>query len=736
MKKPELLAPVGSKESLIAAINAGCDAVYLSGYMFGARKFAPNFSDEELKEAITICHIYGVKVYVTVNTLIKENEVSTFLNYIDFLHQNNVDAVIMQDLGMIDLVRQTYPNLEIHASTQLHIHNLEGVKFCEELGIKRVVLARETNIELIKKIREKTNIELEVFVHGALCVSYSGQCLMSSLIGGRSGNRGACAGTCRLPYTLLNAQGKKINNDDYVLSMKDLCTLENIKDLIESGVDSFKIEGRMKRPEYVYLVVTLYRKAIDSYFENGKVIIDESNLKELKKVFNRKFTKGFLFDEDNSNITNSYRPNHLGIEIGKVLTSTSKTITVKLNEDLNIGDGIRIIDADTGCTVTTMYKNNQKIKSAHKGDIVSMEFPGNIKANSTVVKTTDIMQIKSLKNRIEKIDRKIELVGNIKLFENQNIILELTDGINKVSLSGSKVEKAISAPLNDEQIEKQLKRLGETPFVLKQLNIEKDDNIYVNNKDLNEVRRFAIEKLIKLRTYQVNYLKSNYYCEVPNFKPQRDLNVLLEDSKFYQQIKDYKINNIYSDDLVFVQNTSDSRIILKLPRVINEFVQYDYPLMIGEIGSLSQKKKVVSDFSFNVTNSYTLAFLHSLGLERVTLSYELEITDIENIVESYIKRYSKKPNIEVIIYAREEMMVSKFSLNKLYNEDLLYLADRFNNNYSVKEKNNLMYIYNYKPRSLDNFDMYYNIGVNALRINLFDTNDLLWFKSQFKFIKN
>ena len=204
MKKPELLAPVGSKEALIAALNAGCDAVYLSGYSFGARNFAPNFDLDELVSAISLCHVYGVKVYVTVNTLIKENEVNRFMNYIDFLHQNNVDAIIVQDLGMLDLIRKTYPNLEIHASTQMHIHNLNGVKICEKLGIKRVVLARETNIELIKEIRKKTSLELEVFVHGALCISYSGQCLMSSLIGGRSGNRGMCAGTCRLPFDVIN----------------------------------------------------------------------------------------------------------------------------------------------------------------------------------------------------------------------------------------------------------------------------------------------------------------------------------------------------------------------------------------------------------------------------------------------------------------------------------------------------------------------------------------------------
>ena len=302
MKKVELLAPAGNMESLKAAINAGCDAVYLGGYMFGARSFAGNFSDEELIEAIKYAHLYGVKVYVTVNTIIYEREVNMFMEYIDFLHKNNVDAVIMQDLGMMDLVRNTYPNFEIHASTQMHIHNLEGVKNAEKIGLNRVVLARETNISDIKNIKENTDIELEIFVHGALCISYSGQCLMSKMIGGRSGNLGVCAGSCRLPYDLVeinNGKETKLNKNNYLLSMKDLNSLENLSKLLDVGVTSLKIEGRMKRPEYVYLVTSIYRKAIDSYYLNGSVNIREEDILELKKIYNREFTKGFLFGEEN-----------------------------------------------------------------------------------------------------------------------------------------------------------------------------------------------------------------------------------------------------------------------------------------------------------------------------------------------------------------------------------------------------------------------------------------------------
>ena len=228
MEKIELLAPAGNMNGLKSAISAGADAVYIGGYAYSARGYAENFSNEEIIEAINYAHLYGVKIYVTVNTLVYDDEVETFINYIDFLHTHNVDAIIIQDLGMFDLIRKMYPNLEIHASTQMHIHNVEGAKFAKKYGMKRVVLARETSIEMIREIKKNVDIDLEVFCHGALCVSYSGQCLMSSLIGGRSGNRGVCAGTCRLPYDLVDNHLNKINNDKYLLSMKDLNTFKYI----------------------------------------------------------------------------------------------------------------------------------------------------------------------------------------------------------------------------------------------------------------------------------------------------------------------------------------------------------------------------------------------------------------------------------------------------------------------------------------------------------------------------
>ncbi len=303
MKKVELLAPAGDMEVLKAAIEAGCDAVYLAGKMYGARAFAGNFSNDELINAINYAHLYGVKVYVTVNTIVYEDEVDNFINYIKFIHKNNVDAILIQDLGMFDLIRKKFPNLEIHASTQMHIHNKEGALLAKKLGIKRIVIARETPIDVIKKIKEEVDIEIECFIHGALCVSYSGQCYMSALIGNRSANRGTCAQCCRRKYDLYDENNNKLNHDKYLLSTKDLLTLDNIDKIILSGVDSLKIEGRLKSKEYVYEVVSIYRKVIDNYYLKNKTLQLKENIITLKKLFNRSFTKGFILNENNNNFT-------------------------------------------------------------------------------------------------------------------------------------------------------------------------------------------------------------------------------------------------------------------------------------------------------------------------------------------------------------------------------------------------------------------------------------------------
>ena len=700
----ELLSPAGNFESLKAAILGGCDAVYLGGKLFGARAFSNNFNNDELIEAIKYAHLYGVKVYVTVNTLIYENEVDKFMTYVDFLYKNNVDALIIQDIGMMDLIRKTYPLLELHASTQMHIHNLEGVKLVEDLGLKRVVLARETPIELIEEIKKNTNIELEVFVHGALCVSYSGQCLFSSLIGNRSGNRGSCAGSCRQKYNLL-VDGKKLNKDNYLLSCKDLCTIEDIGKLIDIGVDSFKIEGRMKSPSYVYLVTKLYRQAIDSYVNNKKISLD---LTELKKIFNREYTKGFLFNE--SNIVNEYRPNHLGVEVGKVIKSQNNYVDILLTDELNINDGIRFINNDVGFIVTQIFKNKKSINKGNIGEIVSIYCKD--KVSGKVVKTYDYLLNKKIDD-ILKTNKKIKIKGNLEVYINNKIKLEVTDGKNEVILYGNIVSEAINSPISFERIKEQLNKLGNTIYQFDELNIKGDTNIFIPIKELNDLKNQFVNLLNEKRLYKYKYLRKEYSIDLPDFPKERNYNILISDIKDYDKKSNYKY--IYMDEYLY-NKIDDERKVLKLDRVIEKHKEYNKKLLVGELGSLIYKD-ISTDFSFNVTNSYSVAFLHSHNVKQICLSYELTDTQIKNLIEAYHNRYHKHPNLELVIYGNLEAMVSKYNINKKYNVNNSILEDRFKNKYPIIIKNDLMHIYDYKKRNYKDYNKYFDIGINNLRYN-------------------
>jgi len=720
--KPELLSPAGNFECLKAAIEAGCDAVYLGGKLFGARAFSNNFNEEEIKEAINYAHLYGVRVYVTVNTLIYEREVENFMDYIDFLYKNNVDALIIQDIGMMDLIRKTYPTLELHASTQMHIHNIEGVKLVEKLGLKRAVLARETDIDTIKYIKENTNIELEIFIHGALCISYSGQCLMSSLIGNRSGNRGSCAGSCRQKYNLIS-NNKKINKEEYLLSTKDLNSLENIGKLIDIGVNSLKIEGRMKSKEYVYMVTKLYRKAIDSYIKDKKVSIDKEELENLKTIFNRQYTKGFLFNEANDKITNSYRPNHLGVEIGTVINNKNGFIDIKLTDKLNINDGIRFLDNDYGFIVTQMFKNKKRVNNAYK-EIISIPCKEKINVNSKVVKTTDYLLNKEIDNLINSNSRKVNITGKLEVFIDKPLTLVLKDSLNEIKVEGNTVEKSINQPISYERIELQIKKLGNTVYKLDNLEIIGDKNIFISIKDLNDLKNKAVEMLNEKRLYKYHYVKKDYFIDVPDYKKEKNINIYLSTVEQYNKIKKYPFKSIYLDEDIY-NMINDDRKILRLERVINEYHNYDCKLLVGELGSVNKYSNIETDWSLNVTNSYSVALLHSFGVNKITLSYELTDTQITQIIDGYKKRYNKHPNLEIIIYGKEEAMISKFNLNKLYGVENSYLQDRYNNLYPIIVKNNLMKIYNYKTRKLDT--NYFDLGINSIRYNILneDINNVI-----------
>lgn len=713
MKQVELLSPAGNMESMRAAIFAGCDAVYLGGYMFGARSYAGNFSNEELVEAIKYAHIHGVRVYVTVNTIIYENEVDMFLEYIDFLHQNNVDAVIMQDLGMMDLVRQTYPNLEIHASTQMHIHNLESAKVVEELGLARTVLARETSIDDIKKIRENTKMELEIFVHGALCISYSGQCLMSKMIGGRSGNRGSCAGSCRLPYNLFEGS-KKVNKHDYVLSMKDLNSLENLESLLKVGVDSLKIEGRMKRPEYVYLVTSIYRKAIDSFYKNGLVKITKEEISELEKIYNRYFTKGFLFNEENTKITNDYRPNHMGVLIGKVVGVNRGKTLIKLSGDISIHDGIRIVSEkeEDGFEVNQFYINNKLVKKASIGDTIAIETRTKPEIGASVVKTSDIEQLNLVHEKWKDLYRPILIRGTFKCQVGSPMLLIVTDGVNKIEVcSDNLVDKAQNKPTTKEDLIKQLDRLKDTCYKWEKLNVETDGMSFVPKSQINELRRKMVEVLNEKRCYKIPYKKGTYISKLPPISLTHFHSIYIEDLEGYNKVKSGHYDNIYINNLDdYLKIKEDKRVIYRAERALTTYPNLDN-IMISELGGVFKYKNFITDTSFNVVNSYTMAFLYRMGASRITLSYELEENQIKEMIDAFKKRLKMSPNVEVVTDGYPEILLTKVNIPLKYKSGSnLTLKDRKGKTYSLKYFNNLTHIYHSDAINL-NQKRLENIGI-------------------------
>ena len=708
MKKVELLAPAGNMDSLKAAVMAGCDAVYLGGVLFGARAFAGNFTNEEIVDAINYAHLYGVKVYVTINTIIYDSEVERFLDYVRFLHKNNVDAVIIQDIGMFDLLRKKFPNLELHASTQMNIHNYDGALLAKKLGFKRVVMARETPIDVIKKIKEEIDIEIEVFIHGALCVSYSGECLLSALVGKRSGNRGTCAQISRKKYDFYDDDKNKLNTNNYLLSTKDLCTLKYIDKLIEIGVDSLKIEGRMKRSPYVYLVTKTYRKVIDNYYNTGKLKIDENDIIELKKMFNRNFTKGFMLNEDNNNFTYDKRPNNIGIEVGQVISKVKNDLKIKLTYDVLVHDGLRILDdkEDKGLVINKMFMNNKSVLEAKKGDVITLKYDKYVEKNSKVLLTSSKKQLDSISEAIKNQERFIYIDLNFTAKENENLKLTITDGLNTVTEVLDKTPmRAINKETSFDVIKKQLSKLGNTVYKARSITLNLDDNLFINIKDINEIRRRAIRKLNEKRLYKIDFVEKDYTIGVPDFPSIKQTAVLV--NKENESLKD-KYDLIYTED----EKTKDEDSIIVLPRIINEHPFIKNTVMIGDFGGLLKYDNFQTNFSFNVVNSYSVAFLHSLGAKLVTLSYELSLSQIKNMIEIYKKRYNKNPNTSLIINSYPECFVSKFNLNKKYNVKSGYLKDSYGNFLRVKTKGDIMVVYHFKKVNLYDIKEVFETGVN------------------------
>lgn len=678
MEKIELLAPCGSMESLYAAVCNGADAVYAGGSRFSARAYASNFDDQNLIKAVNYCHLYGVKIYITVNTLIKDREIADTMEYVRFLYEIGVDALIIQDTGLVYLIRKNFPDFELHASTQMTIHNAEGAEYYKSLGFKRIVLSRELSLNEIQYISAELKLETEIFIHGALCVCYSGQCLMSSLIGGRSGNRGRCAQPCRLPYTLIKEEACNrqkfitTNNEEYysgyLLSPKDICTLENIADIIESGTASLKIEGRMKRPEYVAGVINIYRRAIDSYYKHEKFDFEDET-KKLAQLFNREgFSKGYLYGNYGKDMMAYSFPKNAGLFLGKA----NDDLTVKLQHNIAVHDGVRV--NEDGFTVSKILKNSKEVEKALSGDIVKL-VPSNYSHNDMLFKTSDVELLKKLQesySEIYKKKNKLQLVCKFIIGKPFEISCKYAG--ESFTSSGENVQKALKKAVDKERIEENLKKTGSTAFEFSKIEFLSFDAGFLPMSAINSVRRDLLDQI---ENYIYNENKRSFSSKLDFNREEKkngDFENLLITVQNQSQLNACIMAgvkavaaDIFSKDSDIDMSNINISVYLKVPNIIKEeFLEicsiidkntvYIKGLVTSNAAIIKRYGKnmnIIGDYKLNIFNKYALDF-YSHFLKSTCISVELNRSEIAELTKN-----SPIPCV-VLIYGKIELMVSEY----------------------------------------------------------------------------
>lgn len=694
-KNVELLAPAGGLEQLKAAIYNGADAIYFGGEKFSARANATNFSKDDIELARRLTKKHGVKLYCAINTLIFNNELEEAINYIGFLNVVGIDALIIQDIGLMKLVRKYFPEMEIHSSTQLSVQNSYGLEFLKELGIKRAVLPRESSLNDII-LMNKTGLELEAFVHGAICICFSGQCLMSSMIGGRSGNRGACAQPCRLKYSIIDYNSKETicENASY-LSPKDMMLLNSVDKLIEAGVTSFKIEGRMKTPEYVATIVKYYRDAIDKALTGEKYNISQEENQEIAQVFSRDFTDSYLFSKSGKEMMNVNKPNNRGVLIGRVQDFKEGKVSVLLKQPLELGDKLSFWTTVAGrvnISVDRIKKDGIFVERAESKDIVTLDIPKRVNQDDRVFRIESSSNKRLIDEQIDtfKLDDLIPLNLKIKGKIGEVLIMEFLDGDGFISQVTSEMilEEALKHPLNEESIKKQM-RLGDTQYFLNKIEMNVD-NIMVPKSVLNNMRRYAIEDLQNQRKsmYDFPYLHISQTPNTDDFNIEKrpKIGVVVENIEKIKLLLARDVDYIYYplvnfkflgskilDFINFVKSLSDDQkdiIVIDLPRFIRED---DLPFVLSQLemikpyfnnyrGNTADQIKMLKDMgiknihgssSLNVVNSVAYDFYKNvMELVELELSKELNIGQL----------YDLNKDGQLTIYGITELMVMEHCL--------------------------------------------------------------------------
>jgi putative protease len=692
-KKIELLAPAGDMDSLVAAINAGADAIYLAGRAFGARKYATNFDDEEMTEAVKYAHLRNKKIYVTVNTIVSDGEFPKLTKFVDFLVEIGADAVIVQDLGVLRFLKKRYKNIEIHASTQMSLCSEYDVKVIKDHGVNRVVLPREMKFDEIAHIKKNVDVELEVFVQGALCISYSGQCLMSSIIGGRSGNRGSCAQPCRQKYKLIEVDergfdSKKIDSKtgEYLLSTKDLCTLESVNDLANLGIHSLKIEGRMKGREYTYKTVNAYRDVLDDQLAGAKHPYIKAAKHDISRIFSRDFTAGHMFSNETTSILSQTMPGSRGTLVGKVVSydKEQKEMIINLSQDLSKGDDVQIRrkDSNVGGRVEYIKVGEKRVTSASAGKTVTINMKHWVEGGEDVFRTYDVQIMDGTKKESLGDKSKTSVKMRFDICDGEFAILEIEDADNSMAVvkSEMKIEKANNRAITKDRIEEQLSKLGSTSFEAADIEINISGEPSMPVKELNNMRRKAVEELeaailikkspnVKIDKEVSPFDEFNFEKEktedlkfVPYVRTLEQLNAVVGfgiEEVYYSDMESFEDAEIIATSnginlVPAIKRVADTFYIKKL---VEKFEGKNFNrMLVGSIGQREAFKGVSKsfsiDYSVNAFNSSTVMFLKDEGFSTVTLSPEMTKEQISEV-------YNVGVDLEIIGYGRLPVMYTK-----------------------------------------------------------------------------
>lgn len=717
--KYELLAPAGDMAALRAAVSAGANAVYLGYAEFSARAKAKNFDKEELKTAINYAHLRGVKIYVTFNILIADFEIKRAMESVKMLYEIGVDALILQDIGIASEIRKNFPDFEVHASTQMAVNNFYGAKFLKEMGFSRVVLARETPLFELEKIKE-LDIDVETFIHGALCVCYSGECLMSSMIGGKSGNRGECAQACRKSYEIIDFDKNKIGKRLYYISPKDLNTLDDVAKIINAGGYSLKIEGRMKNPEYVYTVVASYKKSLED-----KLTLEDK--KDTEQVFNRGFTKGLFNGDFGNDFISSDRPDNRGVEVGKVLEVSKNSAKIIFDEDVFEGDGLEFISNSGrfGMRAKNLYEANIPHEiNLFKASII----------NSKVNRTYSKKLYEKVDRKIENTDyrRDLDVEVKIKIGEKPFINVKSVDLEASYELDRL-VEVAKKSGLDRERVIENISKTGDSIFQVKNIELDLDDNAFLPISAINELRREATKILEnKILDNSINRIEVENNLESKNFGEQnKDKRSKIK--VFFNKFKDLEKSSLKDIDEVIIrakdlgkfnERYKDREISIFLDKFYsynelenlreyilkNENVRGIWANNLSEYYIFKDDDiEINGDIGLNVFNKLTSDFFKDLGFKSLTLSPELNSSQIQKIINK------NDVEINVISYGRLPVMTMKhcpFSVIKNCRDEKscpsckyknYLLRDEKNVDFEVLRQNTSTEIFNSYPILLDGY---------------------------------